>query len=207
MIERIILLKQEAYVYKIPPAQVPADESTGWMAKGWDLNKPETVKLKLVSKGTNCTLKLGEKYVVNIDTFPGPMVQTVVDSSRYFVINPTDGPHLGLGFADRSDSFDFNMALNEHFKALRVDAEIAKEEEEPRERLDLALKEGQTIKVNINIPRKSNRERSRSPATNTKGVLPPPSAAAIAAGILPPSSATSNPFAAPAAPKLNAPPT
>ena len=39
------------------------------------------------------------------------------------------------------------MALNEHFKALRVDAEIAKEEEEPRERLDLALKEGQTIKV------------------------------------------------------------
>ena len=54
---------------------------------------------------------------------------------------------LGLGFADRGDSFDFNIALNEHFKALRVDAEIAKEEEEPRERLDLALKEGQTIKV------------------------------------------------------------
>ena len=41
------------------------------------------------------------------------------------------------------------MALNEHFKSLRVDAEIAKEEEEPRERLDLALKEGQTIKVCI----------------------------------------------------------
>ena len=39
------------------------------------------------------------------------------------------------------------MALNDHFKALRVDEEIAKEEEEPRERLDLALKEGQTIKV------------------------------------------------------------
>jgi len=182
------------------------------MAKGWNLDKPETVKLKLVSKGTNCTLKLGEKYVVNIDTFPGPMVQTVVDSSRYFVINPTDGPHLGLGFADRSDSFDFNMALNEHFKALRVDAEIAKEEEEPRERLDLALKEGQTIKVNINIPRKSNRERSKSPATaavkGTPAVLPPPSAAAMAAGILPPSTAgaTSNPFAS-QAPKLNAPPT
>ena len=32
---------------------------------------------------------------VNIDTFPGPMVQTVVDSSRYFVVNPTEGPHLG----------------------------------------------------------------------------------------------------------------
>lgn len=75
------------------------------------------------------------------------MVQTVSDSSRYFVIKPVDGPHLGLGFGDRSDSFDFNMALNEHFKSLRVEEEIAKEEEEPRERLDLAFKEGQTIKV------------------------------------------------------------
>merc|ERR1711994_749487 len=134
-----LLLKQEAYVYKIPPTSIPADEATGWMAKGWNLDKPETVKLKLVSKGTNCTLKLGEKYL-------GPI------------------SFAGLGFADRSDSFDFNMALNDHFKALRVDEEIAKEEEEPRERLDLALKEGQTIKVNINIPRKNNRERSKSPA-------------------------------------------
>ena len=56
-------------------------------------------------------------------------------------------PFLGLGFGDRSDSFDFNMALSDHFKGLRVDFEIAKEEEEPRELLDLSLKEGQTIKV------------------------------------------------------------
>ena len=56
-------------------------------------------------------------------------------------------PFLGLGFSDRSDSFDFNMALSDHFKGLRVDFEIAKEEEEPRELLDLSLKEGQTIKV------------------------------------------------------------
>ena len=109
------------------------------------------------------------------------MVQTVSDSSRYFVIKPTDGPHLGLGFSDRSDSFDLNMALNDHFKSLRLDEEIAKEEEEPREQLDLSLKEGQTIKVNINIPRKSNRERSRSPAANkiVNPVLPPPSAASM----------------------------
>jgi len=139
------------------------------------------------------------------------MVQTVSDSSRYFVIKPTDGPHLGLGFSDRSDSFDLNMALNEHFKSLRLDEEIAKEQEEPREQLDLAFKEGQTIKVNINIPRKSNRERSRSPAANknTTAVLPPPSAAMAAAGILPPSQASQaavNPFSAPQAPRISAPP-
>jgi hypothetical protein len=39
------------------------------------------------------------------------------------------------------------MALSDHFKGLRVEFEIAKEEEEPRELLDLSLKEGQTIKV------------------------------------------------------------
>ena len=110
-----------------------------------------------------------------MDTYPGPNVQTVKDSSRYFVVKPIEGPPIGLGFAgnvvsrkkvcllifflkiqqlfftslntDRSDAFDMNMALNEHFKSLRVDDEIAKESEEPREQLDLSLKEGQTIKV------------------------------------------------------------
>ena len=41
--------------------------------------------------------------------------QTVSDSSRYFVI-AVDGAHLGLGFADRSDSFDLNVSLQDHFK-------------------------------------------------------------------------------------------
>ncbi len=94
--------------------------------------------------------------------------------------------HLGLGFADRSDSFDLNVALQDHFKSLKVEEQIQREETEGTgEKLDLALKEGETIKVSINIPRKSgSRERSRSPATGT--VLPPPSAmtdAVAAAGI------------------------
>ncbi len=62
MIERVLLLKQEAFVYKIPPGQIPADEQTGWKATGWNLDKPDwTGKLKLVSKGTNCTLKLEDR--------------------------------------------------------------------------------------------------------------------------------------------------
>ena len=71
MIERILLLKQEAFVYKIPAAQVPADESTGWLAKGWNLEKPDVCKLKLVSKGTNCSIKLGDKYIVSFHTLAG----------------------------------------------------------------------------------------------------------------------------------------
>lgn len=96
--------------------------------------------------------------------------------------------HLGLGFADRSDSFDINVTLQDHFKGLRVEEEALK----PQEALNLGLKEGQTIKVNINIPRnKSATNRSRSPAaagaSTSGGVLPPPKTnmadAVAAAGI------------------------
>ena len=34
-----------------------------------------------------------------MDTYPGPNVQTVKDSSRYFVVKPIEGPAIGLGFA------------------------------------------------------------------------------------------------------------
>lgn len=217
MIERVLLLKQEAFVYKIPQNQIPVDESAGWKATGWNLNKPDwTGKLKVVSKGTNLSIKFEDRgsmkpyAIVNVDTYPGPNVQTVSDSSRYFVVKPVEGPPIGVGFADRTDSFDLNMALNEHFKSLKLDEDIAKESETPREQLDLSLKAGQTIKVNINIPRKDKRERSKSPAAPGTGIIPPPSQEAIAAGILPPSAvqaATSNPFgAAQAAPRLSGPP-
>ena len=69
-----------------------------------------------------------------------PLSSQVLDSEGR--ANP-----VGLGFADRSDSFDVNVALQDHFKSIRVEDQIMKEEEEPREKLDLALKEGQTIKA------------------------------------------------------------
>ena len=44
---------------------------------------------------------------------------------------------------------------------IRVEEQIAQEEEKPPEKLDLALKEGQTIKVNINMPKKDRRSKVR----------------------------------------------
>ena len=55
-----------------------------------------------------------------VDAFPGLAVEAVSDSSRYFVLRLQDpsGKHafVGMGFQDRGDAFDFNVALQEHFK-------------------------------------------------------------------------------------------
>ena len=209
VLERTLLIKQEASVFKIPANQV-GDDTKGWKANGWNLDKPDWKgKLRLTTKGTHCLIKLEERgggnkpfAHVEIDTYPGPAVQTVTDSSRYFVIKTNTFGHVGLGFADRSDSFDLNVALQDHFKSLRVEAELQKETEEPREKLDLALKEGQTIKVNINIPRK--RERSRSPAVARQAV-PAPTPEMIAAGIVPPPPKEQEALP-PALPRISAPP-
>ena len=56
---------------------------------------------------------------------------------------------IGLGFGDRSDSFDLNVALQDHFKWLKKDEEEKDKDAKPA--LDLSFKEGQTIKINMKI--------------------------------------------------------
>ncbi|QQP57935.1 NECAPlike protein CG9132like, partial [Caligus rogercresseyi] len=159
-------------------------KDSNWKANSWNLSKPDwTGKLKLVTgSDKSCTIRLEEGSSTYaeciVDNYPGPCVTTVSDSSRYFVIQIKPKEYLGLGFADRSDSFDLNVALQSHFKGILVDEAIEKEsQEEPKEKLDLSLKEGQTIK--------SNRNRSKSPAPG-RGIPPPNAAAMEAAGLAAP---------------------
>lgn len=56
--------------------------------------------------------------------------------------------YIGLGFGDRSDSFDLNVALQDHFKWLRKEQEG---EQGQQQQLDLSFKEGETIKINMKI--------------------------------------------------------
>ena len=87
-----------------------------------------------------------------------------------------------MGFADRSDSFDLNVALQDYFKGIKRDIEIAKEDAitsgangmplPTGPKLNLAFKEGQTIR--INIPQNEGNPRDRSGKKGTSGPLPPP---------------------------------
>jgi adaptin ear-binding coat-associated protein 1/2 len=50
----------------------------------------------------------------------GTTVESVVDSSRYFVLRLDDGKgnraFVGLGFSNREEAFDFKVAMQEHEK-------------------------------------------------------------------------------------------
>lgn len=188
--ERCLLVKNEVFVYKIPPRT----SAKGFRAADWNLSTPDwTGRLRVMEKSRQVKLKLEDRgsnelfAACPVEAYPGPAIESVTDSSRYFVIKIVDeggrSAFIGIGFSDRSDSFDLNVALQDHFKGVTKEAEIAKEDQAPaRPQLDLAFKEGQTIKVNINIP-KSEKPKTRAPGRGG-GALPPPPG--VAGGILPP---------------------
>ncbi|KAI9589468.1 NECAP-like protein CG9132 [Glossina fuscipes] len=181
--ESVLLIKPEVFIYKIPPRA----SNRGYRAADWNLGEPTwTGRMRLVAKGIVCHLKLEDKtsgaLFANcpIDTYPGVAIEAVSDSSRYFVIRVQDdngrSAFLGLGFGDRSDSFDLNVALQDHFKWVKNQEQIEKEKTQPKQELDLGFKEGETIKINMRITKKDGSEGvSRTAKAKTSGgILPPP---------------------------------
>uniref|UniRef100_A0A8C0MY69 SUZ RNA binding domain containing 1 n=1 Tax=Canis lupus familiaris TaxID=9615 RepID=A0A8C0MY69_CANLF len=160
-------------------------------AAEWQLDQPSwSGRLRITAKGQVAYIKLedrtsGELFAqAPVDQFPGTAVESVTDSSRYFVIRIEDGngrrAFIGIGFGDRGDAFDFNVALQDHFKWVKQQCEFAKQAQNPDQgpKLDLGFKEGQTIKLNIaNMKKKegaAGTPRARPASTGGLSLLPPP---------------------------------
>ncbi|CAG7849031.1 SubName: Full=Uncharacterized protein {ECO:0000313/EMBL:CCA67120.1} [Serendipita indica DSM 11827] len=89
-------------------------------------------------------------------TDDGATVHPVLDSSRYFVLrvqDPATGnkAYIGIGFTDRSGSFDFNVALQDYTKRKNAPAKLEEEAkvQASTPKVDYSLKEGQTFKISI----------------------------------------------------------
>jgi hypothetical protein len=112
-------------------------------------------------------------------------VEPVLDSSRYFVLRIEDGSgkhaFIGMGFGDRSHAFDFNAALQDFRKHANGEKEreqaAVTESSNTGPKLDLALKAGQTIKVNIGGKQSNARQGGGElapPPTASGGLAAPP---------------------------------
>ncbi|CAO1392925.1 unnamed protein product [Diamesa hyperborea] len=184
--ESVLLVKQEVFVYKIPPRS----SNRGYRAADWNLNEPTwTGRLRMVSNGNALIVKLEDKtsgqLFANcpVEAYPGVAIESVSDSSRYFVLRIQNDngqtAFIGLGFGDRSDSFDMNVALQDHFKFVKNQDLIEKEKSDPKPQLDLGFKDGQTIKINMKITKKDGNEgvTRRTGGSTGMGLLPPPKSA------------------------------
>ncbi|KAJ6824612.1 uncharacterized protein M6B38_382295 [Iris pallida] len=170
--EHTLLVVREVLVFKIPPRST----SGGYKCGEWlQSDKIWSGRLRVVSCRDRCEIRLedpgsGDLFAACF-VLPGQReaaVETVLDSSRYFVLRIEDGTgkhaFVGLGFNERNEAFDFNVALSDHEKYVKREGEKeaageggggAGAEGEDGGPIDIhpavnhRLKEGETIRINV----------------------------------------------------------
>jgi hypothetical protein len=193
-IESVLYIAREVSVHKIPPRKA----NEGYRANDWgDLGSPLWKgRLRITENSKGAALRLedpqtGDLFARAEYDPERPSVEAVLDSSRYFVIRVEDAgrrAYIGLGFVERSDSFDFNVALQDYTKRQKALLNPATDLAQPSPHLpagpkmDYSLKEGQTFSISIpghNKPVTENNLLASSTSASTASssgipLLPPP---------------------------------
>ncbi|PWN37584.1 adaptin ear-binding coat-associated protein 1 NECAP-1 [Meira miltonrushii] len=215
--ETVLYVARECYVYKIPPRSSTA----GYRAAEWGDMEAFLWKgrLRIIEHGQKCSIRLedgnsGELFALCPYDISGQSVESVLDSSRYFVLRVESEDaqassdttkkkraFIGMGFQDRSESFDFNVALQDWTKRAKA-AKEAKDKpqssssaegdlvgttNEPSPHIpagpkqDYSLKEGQTFSIQIpgSHAGRKIRDQTNSGSSGLSGfgggsLLPPP---------------------------------
>ncbi|KAI7743609.1 hypothetical protein M8C21_000808 [Ambrosia artemisiifolia] len=161
--EHTLLVVREVSVFKIPPRST----SGGYKCGEWlQSDKIWSGRLRVVSCNNRCDIRLedpnsGDLFAACF-VHPGQResaVEPVLDSSRYFVLKIEDGTgkhaFIGLGFTERNEAFDFNVALSDHEKYVKRESEKEKDDGEEESGISIhpavnhRLKEGETIRITV----------------------------------------------------------
>ncbi|KAJ3740568.1 adaptin ear-binding coat-associated protein 1 [Lentinula detonsa] len=200
-IESVLHVAREVSVFKIPPLKT----NEGHRAGEWgDLAQPlwkGRLRILEKSSGVSILFEDGTTVFAKADYDPAnPSVEAVLDSSRYFVVRIEDNgrkAYIGMGFIERTDSFDFSVALQDHTKRWRASQNSSEpiegeDKDKPSPHIpagpkkDFSLKEGQTFSIAIPGKKKAATETSTdlfgtSSASSVSGasgggvpLLPPP---------------------------------
>ncbi|KAJ7299877.1 hypothetical protein O6H91_Y125500 [Diphasiastrum complanatum] len=144
--EHTLLVVREVFVYKIPPRS----SSGGYKCGEWlQSDKIWSGRLRVVSLKDSCEVRLEDSNTGELfaccTVHPGKReatVEGVTDSSRYFVLRIDDGrgkhAFIGLGFTERNEAFDFNVALSDHEKYAKRNLHNDRVEDEDASRNDSA---------------------------------------------------------------------
>jgi hypothetical protein len=214
-IQRILYLAPKVHIYQIPPLT----STKGYQASQWtaDNNKRQifTARLRILetsipaptadddaAEKVSTTLLLedssnGQLFAAAPYTAAN-VVEQALDSSRFFAVTVVGEGRkavLGMGFEERSEAIDFNIALQDARRVLGFETNpnapgsasgargksSQKAVEEPKR--DFSLKEGETISINLGglKGRRERKEESRSPPEQQKSdqdalfsIKPPP---------------------------------
>ncbi|KAJ7864829.1 adaptin ear-binding coat-associated protein 1 [Mycena olivaceomarginata] len=180
-IESILYIGREVSVFKIPPLK----KNEGHRAGEWgDLSTPLWKgRIRIIEKSAGASLlfedpQSGELFAKADYDITRPPVEAVLDSSRYFVVRVEDAgkkAYIGMGFQERTDSFDFNVALQDYTKRQKAALNPALPSDEPSPHIpagpkkDYSLKEGQTF--SISIPGRANKDKAAATGSTTTNLL------------------------------------
>ncbi|BGP53165.1 hypothetical protein JCM8202_003680 [Rhodotorula sphaerocarpa] len=200
--ESVLFISRDVYVYQIPPRT----SNAGYRAAEWgEMTEPMwRGRLRIIEKGsevpTTCSINLedantGELFAQSpykpTKANPNGGCEAVLDSSRYFVLTVVDATsgqkaYVGMGFPERTESFDFNVALQNPPK-LAADSTSSSSTSSssssnstarpPAPSQDFSLKAGETISIKLGGT--STKKRAEPPAGGGGGglgsfMLPPP---------------------------------
>ncbi|KAL2006226.1 hypothetical protein VTN00DRAFT_9880 [Thermoascus crustaceus] len=221
-IQRVLFVARPVHVYAIPPlTSMKGYTAADWTAPGGQGREIFTARLRILETAipagsdgqqqekvkTDILLEdpdSGNLFAAAPYTDPG-VVEHVLDSSRFFAVRVVGEGRkavLGIGFEDRSEAFDFGVALQETRKVLgfgnngaqnnapgqrgaKTTASSQQPEKPPAR--DYSLKPGQTISIG-NIGRRQRPAAESSDMQNSTAAakedekalfsIPPPPAPA-----------------------------
>ncbi|CAK9162660.1 unnamed protein product, partial [Ilex paraguariensis] len=143
--EHTLLVVREVSVFKIPPRTT----SGGYKCGEWlQSDKIWSGRLRVVSCKDRCEIRLEDPSSAELFAacfvHPGQResaVEPTLDSSRYFVLKIEDGrgkhAFIGLGFNERNEAFDFNVALSDYEKHVKRENEKESGEASDESQIDI----------------------------------------------------------------------
>jgi hypothetical protein len=188
--DRTLLVIPKCFVYRIPPKAT----SAGYRAADWDVKSPNwTGRMEIIAREDKCRINFvddtGKLFATAPVSSRNPKetVEKVTDSGRYFAVRIAAGTKtatIGVGFADRAESFDFRSVIQDW------ETRVAEEQEALSKPIDFGPQTDLTLKGSITV---------KAPVINRKASKPGATAAA-------PASAPSLTFGNPTGGALLAPP-